>query len=43
MGCISGENVKTAVAVVVAVAAADDAAADFYCDYCSLNLSKTYY
>jgi hypothetical protein len=46
MGCTSGENVRTAVAVAVAVAvaAADaDAVADFYCDYCSLNLLKTYY
>jgi hypothetical protein len=48
MGCTSGENVRTAVAVVVVVvvvaaAADDDAVADFYCDYCSLNLLKTYY
>jgi hypothetical protein len=37
MGCISGENVRTA------AAAAAVAVADFYFDYCSLNLLKSYY
>lgn len=40
MGCTSCENVRTAAAVAVAD---DDDVADFYCYYCSLNLSKTYY
>jgi hypothetical protein len=39
MGCINGENVRTAAAAAAAAAAV----ADFYCDYCSLNLLKSYY